>query len=304
MVPRQLQIFDFSERRQSNVSTLPLSAARFGGSDGERVLVTRVGDALQEPFWPEGLGINRGFLQVFDCADMVRHFAQARRELAAHHTPTALLDVALVDVLKRREMLYGCTKRISGTNRLSELKPPLARGSLAYRIDPCSRYCHLPPGVDWDGSMRQLAIEVRDMEQHEHTMGERLRQAEAAIEANSATLVASAASEAEGLRRQGEIKVERVRRPAPRRQKHKSNPFPPGSLNPRPVCSCPAAKSGGGPCCVHVEPIERCTARRVDRMRSRSSWRRSRRQCGRRRCRCATPSTQRPSRSPRRTQPS
>ena len=27
-------------------------------------LVTRVGDALQEPFWPEGLGINRGPLRT------------------------------------------------------------------------------------------------------------------------------------------------------------------------------------------------------------------------------------------------
>ena len=36
------------------------------------MLVTRVGDALQEPFWPEGLGINRGFLHAFDCADLAQ----------------------------------------------------------------------------------------------------------------------------------------------------------------------------------------------------------------------------------------
>ena len=27
---------------------------------------------LQEPFWPEGLGINRGFLHVLDCADLAK----------------------------------------------------------------------------------------------------------------------------------------------------------------------------------------------------------------------------------------
>ena len=39
------------------------------------MLVARVGDALQEPFWPEGLGINRGFLHVYDTADLVQGFA-------------------------------------------------------------------------------------------------------------------------------------------------------------------------------------------------------------------------------------
>eukprot|EP00965_Chrysotila_dentata_P210525 6185935-Pleurochrysis_carterae.AAC.2 len=29
----------------------------------------------QEPFWPEGLGINRGFLHVLDCADMLCSYA-------------------------------------------------------------------------------------------------------------------------------------------------------------------------------------------------------------------------------------
>ena len=194
MLAGQLQIFDFSERKQSNISTVSLGADRFGGSADERVLVTRVGDALQEPFWPEGLGINRGFLQVLDCADMIKHYLQARRDLregSGRVTPSTL-DEALGGVVMRREFLYGCTKRISGTNRLSELKPPTAKSggttTVAYRIDPCTRYCHLPPGVDWDGSMKVLVAEMGDMEKVQAEMAGRLRAAEQAILDNQEVL--------------------------------------------------------------------------------------------------------------------
>ena len=37
-----------------------MDASRLGGSDGHQVLVTRVGDALQEPFWPEVWGGGSG----------------------------------------------------------------------------------------------------------------------------------------------------------------------------------------------------------------------------------------------------
>ena len=82
LLPKQLQIFDF-ERRQSNVASLVLPAERFGGSARKRLVVTRVGDALQEPFWPEGLGINRGFLHCLDCADLARGQAALERRRRA-----------------------------------------------------------------------------------------------------------------------------------------------------------------------------------------------------------------------------
>ena len=52
----------------SPVPARVLPAARFGGRPGNRLVVTRVGDALQEPFWPEGLGVNRGMNNVLDAA--------------------------------------------------------------------------------------------------------------------------------------------------------------------------------------------------------------------------------------------
>ncbi len=38
------------------------------GTNGARVLVGMVGDALVEPFWPQGTGANRAFLSCYDLA--------------------------------------------------------------------------------------------------------------------------------------------------------------------------------------------------------------------------------------------
>merc|ERR1719183_2839038 len=51
-------IFDFS-----GIKRLENAATTVGG-----VFVCAVGDALLEPFWPEGLGIIRGFMSALDAA--------------------------------------------------------------------------------------------------------------------------------------------------------------------------------------------------------------------------------------------
>ena len=51
------------------------------------LLVLPVGDALQEPFWPEGLGINRGMHNAFDacfCANHINEFAVVTRSRVSH----------------------------------------------------------------------------------------------------------------------------------------------------------------------------------------------------------------------------
>ena len=69
-----LQIFTFRaqavECGGGRRAVRALDPAGAAAAAAEPVLVTRVGDALG-PFWPEGLGINRGFLHVLDCADLV-----------------------------------------------------------------------------------------------------------------------------------------------------------------------------------------------------------------------------------------
>jgi len=65
-------IFDFSGVRRLE------SAASIVG----RTFVCAVGDALLEPFWPEGLGIMRGFMSALDAAAAVIIAAEGRREEA------------------------------------------------------------------------------------------------------------------------------------------------------------------------------------------------------------------------------
>ena len=144
-----VQIFDFSERKVSNRSSVLLDATKLGGKKGASVLVTRVGDALQEPFWPEGLGINRGFLHVFDCADLVQGYASllqthGRRTKDGEASERRAAEAS--ELLQRREELFGLVKRVSGTNRLTELKPTLdhKQKPVSYAVDPASRYVHLP----------------------------------------------------------------------------------------------------------------------------------------------------------------
>ena len=76
--------------------------------------------AAQEPFWPEGLGINRGFLHVLDCADLVQ---RATPLLLKPFGAAAAREADFDPLVKRREDIFGLTKRISGSNRLTELKP-------------------------------------------------------------------------------------------------------------------------------------------------------------------------------------
>ena len=201
-----LSLFDFSERLQSNRAAALAPCASFalaargraaaakrrgggpsGSMSGNSLLVTRVGDSLQEPFWPEGLGINRGFLHVLDCADMVQGYSVLLRRRANNAAENSKgggsgnnwfglggggggqSDEAAMEeeyhyhmerLLARREALFGYTKRVSGHNRLTELKPHAISesgigtnrasttagpgGKFTYTIDPASRYAGLP----------------------------------------------------------------------------------------------------------------------------------------------------------------
>ena len=147
-----VQIFDFSERKVSNRASVLVDADSLGGSEGQQVLVTRVGDALQEPFWPEGLGINRGFLHCFDCADLLQGYAALLHTHGRQVQPpgidaeakAAKRAAATNALLQRREELFTLVKRVSGTNRLTELKPTRQGNKpVSYAIDPATRYVHL-----------------------------------------------------------------------------------------------------------------------------------------------------------------
>lgn len=71
------QLFDFSKTRRA------ASGFRVIGSPPASMLVGLVGDALLEPFWPEGLGIMRGFFAVLDFASACKVWAETRSQRAA-----------------------------------------------------------------------------------------------------------------------------------------------------------------------------------------------------------------------------
>merc|ERR1719171_2119583 len=74
-------LFDFSVTRRAAVG---VQVAGGGGGRGG-LFVGLCGDALIEPFWPEGLGIVRGFFSALDLAASVKVWAESSDEGAAEN---------------------------------------------------------------------------------------------------------------------------------------------------------------------------------------------------------------------------
>ena len=50
-------------------------------------------------------------------------------------------------LLQRREELFKLCKGVSGSNRLTELKPSKVQNKLTYGVDPYSRYVRVPQSL-------------------------------------------------------------------------------------------------------------------------------------------------------------
>ena len=70
-------MFDFSERRSLKRAAEVVTAVN-GVPRVKPLLVLPIGDALQEPFWPEGLGVNRGFHNALDACWAAGRWREAR----------------------------------------------------------------------------------------------------------------------------------------------------------------------------------------------------------------------------------
>merc|ERR1712139_287769 len=83
-------------------------------SNDDGLLVALVGDALLEPFWPEGLGIVRGFYSALDASSAIaewtgggsrdatkKHFSEAYAQLKTLSAATR------AGVLRPNEANYG-----------------------------------------------------------------------------------------------------------------------------------------------------------------------------------------------------
>jgi hypothetical protein len=114
-----VSIFNFSELYSS------AHASRVVERGGHRMVLGLVGDSLMQPFWPEGLGISRGFLSVWDTAWMVSQLCQDKD---GDKTP---------EVITEREKLYSLQKtadnKLQGNHHLWTIDPSTRypRGALA-----------------------------------------------------------------------------------------------------------------------------------------------------------------------------
>lgn len=114
-----VQLFDFSTRKASKTSC----QVREDGA-GHQVAVMLVGDAVLEPFWPEGLGINRGFHTAYDAIWVLQRF------FASGHT------AAPESMRQAREDLFAIIKSLSAFTK-SNIVVENYKG---YALDPATRY--------------------------------------------------------------------------------------------------------------------------------------------------------------------
>jgi len=105
-----VMIFDFS-----GVKRLETAATVVDG-----VFISAVGDALLEPFWPEGLGIMRGFMSAMDAAS------------AAATAVTRGKKEAIVEMTKT----FNVLKSVAAQSASRCLKKDLRQ----YRLSPQTRY--------------------------------------------------------------------------------------------------------------------------------------------------------------------
>jgi hypothetical protein len=117
------------------------------GTEGAKLVVGLVGDALVEPFWPQGTGANRAFLSCFDLTWAIKGFFERCRSDADE----AKLTAEWIADYKTMVRLYppftlprlGCGGFVDQTFVLlqstaspADLNPNMG----AFTIDPRTRY--------------------------------------------------------------------------------------------------------------------------------------------------------------------
>jgi len=74
--------------------------------------VSLVGDALLEPFWPEGLGIVRGFFSALDSSSAIARWAGgASREATKQHFASSYAQLKTLGAATRASVLRADEKQ-------------------------------------------------------------------------------------------------------------------------------------------------------------------------------------------------
>eukprot|EP00050_Salpingoeca_kvevrii_P020863 m.103418 g.103418 ORF g.103418 m.103418 type:complete len:191 (+) comp9055_c1_seq3:1837-2409(+) len=119
------QLFDFSTRKACNKSCRVLR------EKGSSLAVFAVGDCLLEPFWPEGLGINRGFHTALDTVYVIQKCM-----------PSGEIDDEKA-MIALRETLYAKMKGLSAFTKTNIVHDNYR----AYGLHPQTRYKGLPASI-------------------------------------------------------------------------------------------------------------------------------------------------------------
>jgi hypothetical protein len=133
---RSVDIFDFSERNTMRHASEVVTAID-GRELDNRMLVLPVGDALQEPFWPEGLGVNRGMHNALDAVWTANQWGTVRDDQEAR-----------VELVRKRQSLYesktlqmsGKTRGMLKGYRTDNSKSDSPKPAYSYTPDPTTRY--------------------------------------------------------------------------------------------------------------------------------------------------------------------
>jgi hypothetical protein len=124
------QLFDFSKLRRAAEGIIFLEPPGSQNDQENALLVSLVGDALLEPFWPEGLGVVRGFLSALDASFAIAAWADGasneltKEQFAASYAQLKTLGAQTrASVLRADEKAYGLAPRtryraITGTSNL------------------------------------------------------------------------------------------------------------------------------------------------------------------------------------------
>jgi len=132
-------LFDFSRTRRAASGLHVVQTDTGQDEKPAQLLIGLCGDALIEPFWPEGLGIIRGFFGALDIASATKVWVQtgSRDEATSHF-----------------EAAYRQLKTLSASTRKTVLRPD----ERAYGLDPASRYRFASQAQDRSSSMPAIRV--------------------------------------------------------------------------------------------------------------------------------------------------
>eukprot|EP00929_Paragymnodinium_shiwhaense_P086521 TRINITY_DN4701_c0_g1_i1.p1 TRINITY_DN4701_c0_g1~~TRINITY_DN4701_c0_g1_i1.p1 ORF type:complete len:874 (-),score=182.43 TRINITY_DN4701_c0_g1_i1:216-2837(-) len=117
------RIFDFSKARRATCAMRFLAPPGNGkpAEEAEHLPVVIVGDPLIEPFWPEGLGIMRGFFGVLDACSSLSKWC---------------LGASMAETQVHAEAAFTQLKTLSAATRAMVLAPK----EDAFAVEPSTRY--------------------------------------------------------------------------------------------------------------------------------------------------------------------